>query len=418
MDAPRRPAAVALAATAVLALSGCITVDPDPGENDAPPVTQAPPPAPAGPGPDPSPVQVSPQPPSVPPTLPGTWPVTLETVGTGVIPISTTTCDGASAGSGFLVDDTLIATAAHVVADAVSVQVGPAGAVREAEVVGYSEEADLALLRIEEPVTGHVFTWTAEPPRLGQEVSALGYPLSGGFSAALGVVSSLDPRVESFSDTARYVQTDAAVNPGNSGGPLVSVEGDVVGVVFAKMSMVDEYTPAEGTSYALSAEDARPMIDQWAASPRPVPPVECPVEPGVPAPSTDVSIDVTVASGHPYAPEVAQSLAAHGYAINTSQYDAAFSLFTPRMQEEMEGVEVWRQGLLTTYWRELTVLDLTGGGGTLEAQTLVRTEQSEADGPEGQTCSVWALDYTMVRDEQRGIWLIDDVALREDPRSC
>lgn len=430
MAVPRRSAALVLAAASALTLSGCITVSPPPEGADPPPPPTTPAPAPPSvppPAPAPTPEQpaqsastvpATPEPPSVPPSASAGWTDTLEAVGTGVVPISTTTCDSAGTGSGFLIGETLVATAAHVVAEATSVQVSSAGHVQDAEVVGFSEEADLALLRTAEPLEGHVFAWAEERPQLGQEVSALGYPLSGGFSTVLGVVSSLDPRVESFSDTARYIQTDAAVNPGNSGGPLVSVEGDVVGVVFAKQMMLDANTPVEGTGYALSAEDAQPMIARWTDSPQPAAPVACPVAPGVPAPDADVSIDVTVASGHPAAPEVAQSLATHGYAINASQYDAAFSLFTARMQREMMGVEVWRQGLLSTYWRELTVRGVTGTGDTLTAQTQVRTTQSGEDGPDGQICSVWDLDYTVVRDDQRGIWLIDEVTAPTDPRAC
>lgn len=429
MNAQRRTAAVVLASTAMLALSGCVNITPDTDPDtmpDPPPTTvppQAPPPttAPADPPPPvAAPSQVAPQPASIPPEVPPAWTDTLEQVSTGVTRIDVADCEGpAGSGSGFLVGENLIATAAHVVAGAASITVGPASDVSGAEVIGYSTEADFALLRIPEPVDGHVFTWPEEPLRVGQEVSALGYPLGLGFSSVQGSISSVNARTEAFSDAARYIQTDAPTNPGNSGGPLVTIDGAVAGVVQSGWeSTPDGSRPVEGMNYALSHESAQLMIEDWTASPQPPAPVECPVAPGIPEPTADVSVDVTVSSDHENAAAFAQLLALHGDAINTSQYDVAFDLLTPALQEEMGGLETWRQGLLTTYWRELVVQGVDGSGDSLTAQTWVRTEQAAEDGPGGMTCSWWALNYTLVPDEQQGIWLIDEVNSREDPVAC
>lgn len=423
MTVPRWSATLALATASAFVLSGCITVAPSSGEaeNSPPPPTTAQPPeaVPEDPVQSDPPVQVAPQPPSIPSDVPPEWTDTVAQVSTGVARISISTCDDVtSAGSGFLVSDTLVATAAHVVEGAATLQVESAGTVSEAEVLGYSQEADLALLRLDEPVGDQVLFWADEPPRVSQEVSALGFPLGAGFASVQGVVSSLDPRVEGFSETARYIQTDAPTNPGNSGGPLITVDGSVIGVVLGGAEYTSEGRPVEGMNFALSYEDARPLIDGWVNSPQPMPPVECPVAPGVPDPAEEVTVDVTVASTHERAAEFAQLLALHGNAINDSQYDVAFDLFTPSLQDRMEGVETWRQGLLSTYWHELAVLDVTGTGDTLTTQTQVRTTQLSENGPDGQTCSVWTLDYTMVRDEQRGTWLIDEVTTPEDPRAC
>lgn len=370
--------------------------------------------------PEETPAQVSPQPAPIPSEVPPNWSDTLAAISTGVTPILKTTCDSAPApaGSGFLVSETLVATAAHVVTGASSLTVGPGGNVVEAEIIGYSEEADLALLRVVEPVAGHVFTWSDEPLRVGQEVSALGFPLNVGFSSTQGSISSLNPRVDGFSETVRYIQTDAPTNPGNSGGPLVTIDGSVAGVVFSGFEYTIDGRPVEGMSYALSYEDAQPLIDAWAASPQPPEPVECPVASGVPEPAEDASVDVTVATVHEDAPALAQTLSVHGNAINDSQYDVAFDLFTSSLQEQLGGVETWREGLLTTYWRELDVVDVTGTGDTLTAHTLVRTEQSSDHGPGGQTCSIWSLDYNMVNSAQAGQWLIDRVTVLEEPQAC
>lgn len=435
MLSEHRRTGVTLAAVTALTLSGCGAWSPPTETEEPPPAPTVPPepattaPAESAPAaePDPSPEatpeqETSPAPVTTPPPAPPSdeppsWPDTLEQIETGVVRVSTADCEGpVGTGSGFLIDDTLIVTNAHVVDGAASVTVDETAV--PAEIVGYSDAVDLALLRVSEPLDGHVFSWVEEHPRVGDEVWALGYPLGDGFANNEGGVSSLDPSGDFLLDSVRYIQTSALVNPGNSGGPLVTVEGEVAGVVFLKRLATDGGVPVEGIAYAISVDDAERMVEGWAESPQSMPLEECYVDPEIPQPVSDNEVQVTVASAHESAGAIAQTLALHGSAINDGQYDAAFDLFTPSLQDRVGGLDAWQAGLHTSFWRELVIEDVSGSGGELAARVWLATEQHPDYGWEGQTCSVLALDYVMAFEQERGIWTIDGVTSREDPQPC
>ncbi|MEF8775048.1 MAG: trypsin-like peptidase domain-containing protein [Haloarculaceae archaeon] len=143
--------------------------------------------------------------------------------------------DSTSAGTAWLYDDRHLVTNEHVVegAETISLWFREAGW-REARVVATDVYSDLAVLRpdtIPEAATPIPLV-TREPP-VGTRVLAIGNPFGFSGSVTAGIVSGVDrtlPAPSGFS-IADAVQTDAAVNPGNSGGPLVTLDGDVVGVI-------------------------------------------------------------------------------------------------------------------------------------------------------------------------------------------
>src|SRR5215475_5258151 len=136
-------------------------------------------------------------------------------------------------GSGFIIDPSgLIVTNAHVVDGAGSIQVRLNGGKRfQGKVVGRDNRVDLALLKIE-GATG----LTALPLgasnrlRVGEFVLALGSPFGLEHSVAFGIVSRKGAPLMVATPGFDFIQTDAAVNPGNSGGPLVNMAGEVVGI--------------------------------------------------------------------------------------------------------------------------------------------------------------------------------------------
>ena len=149
-----------------------------------------------------------------------------------------------ASGSGVIVDpDGYIVTNAHVVAGATRVEVSlpdrvPAagesilegrGPLLLAEVIGIDAESDLAVLKIDEEELPHVPFGDSDLLRQGELVFAFGSPLGLRNSMSMGVVSSVARQLEPESSMI-YVQTDAAVNPGNSGGPLVNARGELVGI--------------------------------------------------------------------------------------------------------------------------------------------------------------------------------------------
>lgn len=139
-------------------------------------------------------------------------------------------------GSGFVVDDYVV-TNHHVVGDSSTAELQFRDEQwRTAEVVGSDVHSDLAALSVEDLPDGvDGLSFADDEPTIGQEVLALGNPLGLDASISQGIVSGVDrslPSPTGFSIPAA-IQTDAPVNPGNSGGPLVDLAGDVVGVVFA-----------------------------------------------------------------------------------------------------------------------------------------------------------------------------------------
>ena len=142
-----------------------------------------------------------------------------------------------SSGSGFVIDDKLIVTNAHVSSNTTFIQVQKAGDFSKytAKVVKSSDECDLALLKVED----EEFYKDVRPlkvgslPKVGQEVIVYGFPLGGlELSLTKGVVSRVE--VTEYIHSGQNLlacQVDAAINPGNSGGPVLS-DGYVVGVAF------------------------------------------------------------------------------------------------------------------------------------------------------------------------------------------
>ena len=349
-------------------------------------------------------------------TAAGSWADTIEQLQPGVLRIAVATCEGAGTGSGFLVDETLVVSNAHVVRGAAQVAVGQQGL--PAEIIGLSEEADLALLQLPEPLEErYVLSWAEEPPRVGDDVAALGYP-SGAFSSTRGGISSLNPSEDYLSADVQYIQTDAAVNPGNSGGPLVTLDGDVAGVVFAKATTTPSGVPLEGTGFAVHVDDARQMVENWTQNPQPVPLEECSIDADTPEPVNDDEVEIVVESDHEFAEAVAQTFALHGNAINTALYPVAFSLFTPPMQDRMGGLTTWQEGLHTSFWRAMLIGEVAGSADQLTARALLATEQAPEYGPDGQACSVFAIEYTLIFDDDRGVWLIDRAESLQDPEPC
>lgn len=163
-------------------------------------------------------------------------------------------------GSGFVIsEDGFIVTNNHVIqgADEILIEFFE-GFELEAELIGTDPNTDLALLKVESDKPLAFVPWgDSEISRVGDWVMAMGNPLGQGFSVSAGIVSA---RGRSLSGTYDdYIQTDAAINRGNSGGPLFNMDGEVVGVNTAILS---PNGGSIGIGFAMSSRVAENVIQQ------------------------------------------------------------------------------------------------------------------------------------------------------------
>ena len=137
-----------------------------------------------------------------------------------------------SQGSGFIIrEDGYLVTNAHVVGDAERIQVRLIDGRRfEGKVVGLDERVDLALVKIDATGLPVAALGDSNRTRVGEFVLALGHPFGLEQTVSFGIVSRKGAPIQVAAPGFEFIQTDAAVNPGNSGGPLVNMAGEVVGV--------------------------------------------------------------------------------------------------------------------------------------------------------------------------------------------
>ena len=164
-------------------------------------------------------------------------------------------------GSGFIIDPTgMIVTNSHVIDGASEINVAFSdGGVTSATVLSATKVGDIALLKVD---VGHplpVARWgDSDQLQIGDPVVAIGNPLGLGISVSAGIISALNRDIMD-SPYDHFIQTDAAINHGNSGGPLFNMRGEVVGIDTALVSP----TPASaGLGFAIPSSGAQWVIDR------------------------------------------------------------------------------------------------------------------------------------------------------------
>lgn len=166
-------------------------------------------------------------------------------------------------GSGFLISaDGYVLTNNHVVAGADEIQVHLNDRrVFEAEVIGLDEPSDLALLKVDASSLPHVEFGDSNSLRVGDWVLAIGSPFGLEFSAAAGIVSAMGRSIPGRSsyNYMSFIQTDVAINQGNSGGPLFNLAGEVVGI---NSQILSSTGGSNGISFSIPSNVAMNVVNQ------------------------------------------------------------------------------------------------------------------------------------------------------------
>ncbi len=166
-----------------------------------------------------------------------------------------------SLGSGFIIDTSgIVVTNNHVIADAdeINVILNDGTKIR-AEVIGRDKKVDLAVLKFkpEKPLVAVKFG-DSEKLRLGEWVVAIGNPFSLGGTVTAGIVSARNRDINS-GPYDNYIQTDAAINRGNSGGPLFNLDGEVIGV---NTAIISPSGGSIGIGFAVPSKTVAGVVDQ------------------------------------------------------------------------------------------------------------------------------------------------------------
>src|SRR5258707_5945393 len=184
-----------------------------------------------------------------------------------VVELKVTTAQGEQIGSGVIIDaQGDIVTNNHVVSGAQSITVVLSnGSTEQGQLIGTSASNDLAVVRIA-PYAHMVVAQLGDSSKLvvGQDVIAVGNPLGITETATDGIVSALNRSVpESAGVTiSNAIQTHAAVNPGNSGGALINLQGQLIGIPFAGAENSGTNTAADGVNFAIPSNLVQTVVQQ------------------------------------------------------------------------------------------------------------------------------------------------------------
>ena len=168
-------------------------------------------------------------------------------------------------GTGFFINRIHVVTNYHVIKNFDSIKIYAYNhpfAITDIKIVGYDEEIDIAVLQINEEVQHDFLKWSDTAPLIGTDVYALGHGMSQLWSLTKGILS-YDYRPNPGTSFVHYMQTDAVINSGNSGGPLLNEDGEVIGINTLLISPDKYYV---GYGYVIPTPLVKRVVEQILAT--------------------------------------------------------------------------------------------------------------------------------------------------------
>ena len=168
-------------------------------------------------------------------------------------------------GTGFFINKIHVVTNYHVIKNFDSVKLYAYNhpfAITDVKIIGYDEEIDIAVIEILEDIENSYIPWADTQPYIGDTVYALGHGISQIWSLTKGILS-YDYRPNPGTSFVHYIQTDAVINSGNSGGPLLNEDGEVVGINTLLISPDQSYV---GYGYVIPTKLAKRAVEQILAT--------------------------------------------------------------------------------------------------------------------------------------------------------
>lgn len=316
-----------------------------------------------------------------------------DAVSNGVVRIETTSCDGKATGTGFLLSPTLVATVAHVVNGARNVVVRTATGSTTGTVVGINPARELALVQVATPIEGHIFQLAKSDPKVGDDVAAIGYPLAGPQSFTKGTVSGLGRTITvEGTKLDDVLQTDTPLNPGNSGGPIMTVDGTVVGLDEA--GNVD----AQNLNYAIPATDAADVLAAWEQEPSPVTVPACDD-----SSNSQNTANVYDDSKSTDGPAIAKMFTEYANGINHGDYTSAYAELDAH-EHALVSLDAFTNGNQSSVLDYFDITSVTPTSAGISAEVSFSSAQD--DNSQGESCENWDMTYALSTGGDAG-WLID-----------
>ena len=183
-----------------------------------------------------------------------------------VVSISCTTETGTSTGTGVVLSsDGYVVTNSHVVADAVTIYAQfHDDRILPADLIGVDAITDLAVLRVDATDLVPALFGDSSSLQVGDAVAAIGDPLGAQFRGTMtdGIISAINRDVLTGGRTMTLIQTNAALNSGNSGGPLLNCFGQVIGINTMKVESYMDTAGAEGLGFAIPSSTVKEIVEQ------------------------------------------------------------------------------------------------------------------------------------------------------------